>query len=305
MTLQHIHKKIVTKRTTLVFTIIVFIFSRFLRINEDNGLILGSMTLIQVGISLVLLYLSNSFVSTRNRTLLPPVFYLVFVGSGISLYEEWENIIPEICILFCLFFLFDSYRQLYSQGSSLNIALVLTVGSFFWEPLLFFFPVFWYGMYKFHILNFRSFFAGLTGIIVVYLFVLTWSFHVGDNFDYFLGKLPKWGELIEIQPFQFSVREYLIGGYLGLIFIVSGINIFISRISDKIKVLAALSFLYFICFISFVGLVLQPMEKSAWFSVLCLSLSFLASDLLTVADNEATNWMLVVSLLFFFGMCFL
>jgi hypothetical protein len=263
------------------------------------------MTLIQVCISLILLYLSNRFISVRTRTLLPAIFYLLFVGSGVSLYEHWENIVPEICILICFFFLFNSYDQPHSQGSALNISLVLTIGSLLWEPLLFFFPIFWYGMYQFRILNFRSFFAGLIGVIVVYLFVLTWSLHVGNNEDYFLDKLPHWEDLIQVQPFQFSLREYLIGGYLFVLFIVSGVSIFISTISDKIKVLVTLSFLYFVCFVIFIALVLQPAEKSAWFSVLCLSLSFLTSDLLTLPDNEASNWTLIVTILFFTGMFFL
>jgi hypothetical protein len=300
MTLQQIHKKFVAKRTVLVVTILVFVLSRLLKINDDNCLIVWGTTIIQIGIALSLLYLSNSFVLIRNRTLLPSVFYLLFIGSGTFVYDSWESCVAGVCVLCCLFFLFDSYRKLYSQGAALNIALLLTIGSFVWLPLLFFFPVFWYGMYKFQSLSFRSFFASVVGFVVVYLFIFTWSFHLNDQLHFFLSTLPDWEQLISTQPFQFNIREYILSGYLALLFIWVGINIFISGISDKIKVLKTLSFLYAVCAVAFIAQFLQPDNQEEWYSILCLSLSFLVADLFTSPNHKTHTWIMWVTMVFFF-----
>ncbi|MDR0799431.1 MAG: hypothetical protein LBN18_06710 [Dysgonamonadaceae bacterium] len=304
MNLQQFHKSFVVKRTALVVTILVFIFSRFLQMTEANQLILWGSTIIEISTALGLLFLSNRFINIRHRTLLPAVFYLLLMGAGASSFENWDICIASVCMLFCLFFLFASYQQVYSQGSALNIALILTVGSFAWPPLLWFFPVFWYGMYQFKSLNFRSFFASLIGFLVVYLFIFTWSVYSND-LSFFWNNLPDWQDLIQIQSFYFTIGEYVLLGYLVILLISSGFNIFISRISEKIKVLKTLSFLYLVCILVFVALFLQPNGKDEWFAIHCMTLSFLVSDLFTVADKKATTWGMFITILFLVTLFFI
>jgi hypothetical protein len=267
----------------------------------DAGRLWGT-TAMQVGIALSLLFLSNKFVIIRERTFLPSIFYLLFTGTDTLFFDSLTGCVASICILLCLYFLFDSYQSDSSQQNALNIALVLTIGSFFWQPLLFFFPVFWYGMYLFRCLNFRSFFATLIGLVVVYLFIFAWSFYKGDNSDIFLQYLPDWKNSIHFQIFQFDLREYLVMGFLFMLFVLTGVNIFISTISEKIKTLKLLNFLFVFSFLVFVLLFLQAGEKKEWSLILYLPLSFLLSHFFTLTAKKSVIWLMQITVLFFIGM---
>jgi hypothetical protein len=184
----------------------------------------------------------------------------------------------------------------------LNIALALTLGSFVWQPLLFFFPVLWLGLSGFHSLNFRSFFASIVGFAVIYLFVLAGSIYMGNNMDFFIEKLPDFQVLFQFHPFEgFDIWEYIIFGYLFLLFIISGMNIFMSNVAENARTMTILGFLYIITFIIFVILFLQPQWKNEWASILCLPLSILISHLFSIFHRKASTWLMLISILFFIG----
>jgi hypothetical protein len=239
---------------------------------------------------------------TRKRSFLPFSFYLLITISNPVFYNTWLGSISVFCIFLFFFFLFNSFQHYYPQLNALNIALALTLGSFVWQPLLFFFPVLWLGLSRFHSLNFRSFFASIVGFAVIYLFVLAGSIYVGNNADFFIEKLPDFRILFQFHPFKgFDIWEYIVFGYLFLLFIISGMNIFMTNISETAKTMTTLSFLYITAFIIFVILFLQPQWKNEWASILCLPLSVLIPHLFSIFHKKTICWLMLISILFFIG----
>ena len=302
MTLRKIHKSFVTDRTPLIVAVVLFILFRFIGANEeDSAVVLWGTAAIQLATAFLLLYLTQTFVIIRNRTFLPAFFYLLFTGTIPDLYSDLSGSVSAVCILLCIFFLFASYQQERSQGYSLNIALILTMGSFLWAPLLYFFPVFWLGMYQLRSLNFRSFIASLLGFITIYLFAFTWNFHQGTLAAFFQEN-PDWQALIHIQPLGFDLWECLIIGFLAMLFLLSGGGIFVSSVSEKVKTVKALRFLYVVCALIFILLLLQNDWKEEWFSILCVPLSLLVTHLFALTEKTIVRWLMLVAILFFLGM---
>ena len=302
MTLRQIHKSFVTGHTSLIVVVFLFILFRFIGANEgDSAVVLWSTAAVQLATAFLLLYLTQTFVIIRNRTFLSAFFYLLFTGTIPDLYGDLSGSFSGICLLFCNFFLFASYQQERSQAHALNIALFLTIGSFLWAPLLYFFPLFWFGMYQLRSLNFRSFVASLLGFVVVYLFVFTWNFHQGTQAT-FLQENPDWQALLHINPLDFDLLEYLIIGFLAMLFFLSGGNIFVASISEKIKTIIALRFLYIACVFVFILLLLQNDWKKEWFSILCIPLSLLVTHLFALTEKTVIRWLMLATILFFLVM---
>ncbi len=302
MSVRSIQKSLIEGRFTVFVSILIFLVLRFAitpdRWNDEK---IWGTTLVQIGVSLVLLQINHVFTVIRSRTFLPVLFYLLFTGTNPSLYSELTGSIVAFCVVLCLIFLFASYQEPQSQIQSLNVSLVLTLGSFLWSPVLLFFPLFWYGFYRFRSFNARVFFAGLTGIFIIYLFVFAWSLYRND-WTVFLSRLPHWNEMWISGIPSLCQKEWIIAGFLFILYVVSGTNLFLSGISEKIRTVSFLSYLYIIVFVGFVFLLLQSEWKETWALIVYAPLSFVLAHFFTLSTKKITAYLLIVCMLFFLGM---
>jgi hypothetical protein len=303
MNLRKIHTGIVSGRFPLVAVILLFIFIRFRDSDEKTSPELWGLIALQIGIAFSLLYLNQTFIPVRKRTFLPVFFYLLFSIAHPLFYCSGLDGIAVFCIFLFLIFLFNPIQQLYPQGNALNIALVLTLGSFVWQALLFFFPVLWLGLFLFRCLNFRSFFASLVGFAMIYLFVFTVSIFWENSPEIFIERLPDFQSLFHFQVLSgFNLQEYIILIYLFIIFIIIGIHTFMSDISENARSMTILTFLYILTLIIFLFLFIQVQWKSEWASALCMPLAILVSRLFSSSAKKANIVLMLISIAFFVGM---
>ena len=301
MDIRQIHKTFVNGRIPLIVTIVIFIGLRFLVCDSWASLYIWGTTFLQMGIALALLYLNQTFSIIRTRTFLPPFFYLLLVGADSMFYESFIGSVAAFCIMLCFFFLFHTYQHSHSQALSLNISIILTLGSLLWTPLLLFFPLFWYGFYKFKSLTIKTFLASLIGYVVVYLFILAWSVYKSD-WNIFISQLPEFRNLFEIQPFSFSLREWYILGFIIILYILLSFNLFMPSISEKIRTISFLRYLYFFALVLLIIFFFKTDWKSDWFLILYIPISLLISHYFSVTNKKATMYLMVLTILFFIGM---
>jgi hypothetical protein len=287
----------------LFLSIVLFITLRL--IGSDNWLsgTLWIVTIIQIGIALSLLYLTQTFVIIRQRTLLPAFFYLLLAGTDPSFFYDMTGSVSALLIVFCLFFLFGTYQNPHSQSSAFNISLLLTLGSFYWFPLLFFFPLLWYGMYRFRSFNLRTFFASLMGFILIYLFIFTWSIFKND-LQIFLDSLPRFknlGSFRDIQLLTYNLKEWIIIGFIVFLVILSGLKIFMSGIAEKIRTMITLSYLYVFLLVTFVVSLFQSGGEKDWILILYVPLSFLIAHFFSLSYKKWVSWLFLFTIIFFLG----
>jgi hypothetical protein len=300
MNINKIHAFFVSSRIPLLFLLPVFILFRMLNTDEKSNFEFWSLIAIQIGTAFLLLYLNQTFIAVRNRTLLPAFFYLLFTGINPVYHCTWMSGIASLCVLLFFILLLTTSRQPYPQGNAFNAALILTLGSFAWQPLLFFFLILWFGLFNFHGLNFRTFFASLTGFAVIYLFIFAGSIYLGDNTDIFIEALPDFQSLFDFRFLDgFTQMEYITVGVLFFLFIIVGVHIFIWDMSENTATIVSLSFLYIVAFIIFIILLLLPQWKNEWFSVLCLPLSMLVSHLFSISSYRIIVWLMLLYILLF------
>ncbi|MDR2920752.1 MAG: hypothetical protein LBV72_15495 [Tannerella sp.] len=110
----------------------------------------------------------------KGRTLLPFLFYLLLNSTNAVFFPIQSTSFALLFLLAAIFELFNSYQKLVNIGRIFNATMFIAIGSLFWVYLLWFIPLFWFGLYKFKLLNVRSFYASFLGAFTTYWFVLAW-----------------------------------------------------------------------------------------------------------------------------------
>jgi hypothetical protein len=305
MNIREIHKVFVSYWFPLVITVIVLValryFDGFFDVPRWNlePIFLWTSTLLQIGIAVFLLFLSQSFGIIRRKSLLPAFFYLLLAGTTPIEWDILWSIGSAVVVALCLLYLFLSYQKLESQRYAFNISLLLTLGSFLWEPILLFLPLLWYGMYRFRSLNGKSLVASLLGFVVIYLFIFTYCFYQ-DNLPDFVDALPTVRGIFDpVQLPNFNVAEWIHAGFIFLLFILSGMKIFMASVSETIQAITTLGYLYVFALVLFLCYFFIPAWESEVLQILYLPLSLLFAHYFTMAQKTWILWLFLFSIVFF------
>ncbi|MDR0413521.1 MAG: hypothetical protein LBH61_06965 [Dysgonamonadaceae bacterium] len=300
MDLKKAHKNFIYSPLLLVVVILFFIAVRFVT-GDWKSPVFWSITVIHIVLALFLLHLNTTFVFIRKRTLLPAFFYLLFTGTNPLCFYSLESALSALIIALAFFFLFATHQKADTQLYAFDISLLLTVGSFIWGPLLLFFPLFWYGMYLFKSLNLRTFFAGVAGFLMIYLFLFTWSVY-RDDLSLFVRSFPHPVDFGKLQLVNFSVKKGVLSGFLAFLFILSGVKIFVSGSMEKMKAVSVLGYMYLFTLLVFAAFVFQDKWESEWLSVLYIPASFLMSYFFTFSQKKWVTRLFFFTIVFFAGM---
>jgi hypothetical protein len=301
MKIEDIHKYFVTGRFAFWGAIIVFIALRLP--GSGNGFTLSwwISLIVQLGIALLLLQLIHSFAIIRHRSLLPAFFYLLFTGTNSTFFYDPVGSISSLLIVFCFFFLFDSYNNTQSQQNAFNISVLLTVGSLYWAPMLFLFLLFWAGMLQFRSLNLKTFIASFLGFVIVYLFLFTWSVYK-DDWSIFLNYINRYKAIVDTQ--YWGVRsvhptEWIRGGFIVILFFLSMWRILVSGISEKVRVRTFLDYLFIFPLIIFILVFFQNEGKKEWILISFVPVSLLIAHFFTFTFKNWASWLFLFTILFF------
>jgi len=304
MNIEKVHKQFLTSRLLLFTIVFAFIAVRiYSKSAQFDNLSFWGCLLIQLGIAFLLLQLNNTFNIIQGRTFLPSLFYLLFTGSNPIFYSDIKGSVAALCLVLCYYFLFGSYQNPKSQINAMNISILLVLSSLLWTPLLFFFPVFWIGFYRFQCFNWRVFLASLTGFLIVYLFIFTWSIFQGDK-NIFLSLLPQFDTLITVNIWDFTLLEWVTYGFILFIYFIIGTLLFFFNMSERIWTISVLNYLYISSLIFFIFLLLQSGYKSSWGLISFVPIAFLTGHFFSRPNDRTVHYLLIVFFLFFVGIGF-
>jgi len=299
MNIRKIHRGFVTSWVPLLIALVIFIALRVVWMGENKSLELWGSTVIQIGIAMFLWFFTQKYVIIREKTLLATGFYLLLVGTNPLFFYSLRGSIAAFLFLFCLWILFDTYQKPWSQRNALNISLALTLGSFYWVPLLLFFPLVWYGMYKLKSLNVRTFFASLMGVGAVCLFLFAWSVYKND-WAVFIQMLPDLSALWEFRfPLSMDLKDVITNILLGILFILSVTKIFMASVPEKVQTRAFLGYLTALAVAFSILFLVQNQWGQEWLLILYVSLSLLFAHYFTLSQNLYALWLFLLVIVFF------
>jgi len=270
-------------------------------IDKDNLLeLLGSM-FAQIGVAIFLLFLTQKHVIIRERTLLPSFCYLLLIGTNHLFINNLQGSVSALLVVSCLCFLFNIYQTPFPQRNALNVSLLLTFGSLYWTPLIYFFPLFWWGMSWFKNLNIKTFLASLMGIAIVCLFLLARSLYC-ENWTVFAKILFDLSTLGEFQLASLFIRNMTEIIFVGVLFILSVINAFRSDVSEKAQARTMLGYLSLLTVVLFIVFLFQNQWMKEWLLILYIPVSLLIAHYFTLTQNRVVMWLFLVTIVFFLFM---
>ena len=146
------------------------------------------------------------------------------------------------CLILAIYELFTSYHNPESKSKAFNIAFVLGIGSLLWIQILWYLPLFWWGMYQLRSISGKTILSSFIGVISVYWFLLGWSVWQQNVTPF----VEPFGELLDI---KFSLVknagwiEWTGIGYAALLTAIASFNILTHEYDDNLRTRQFLSFL--------------------------------------------------------------
>jgi len=159
--------------------LIQLIYSMF----GHNTIVISSVSALLVfAMSYFLVKLNESYILTDKSSFLPAFFYIVIVSSVRFVQTQSHVIYATIFLFFAFIQVFGAYKKDEALSKLFNASLLISIGSFFYIKLLFFFPVLLIGVIITRAVNWREWAGMLIGLMVPFILYFSILF-IFDNLD--------------------------------------------------------------------------------------------------------------------------
>lgn len=150
------------------------------------GLLPDRLTTYVIGASLYALVagivqrINYKYIIVRGRRALPALFFFLFVSTNLDTFPLRPVSLSLIGLTLALSQLLGSWQRPDDIGRTFNISVCLSLGALVWPHMVWFIPLFWYGMYRFGSLSARGLLTSVLGLLTVFGFVFAWCLWQND-----------------------------------------------------------------------------------------------------------------------------
>jgi len=245
----------------------------------------------------LLIALNNAFSLIRIRASIQSAIFFLLIGICPSLHLLYTGSILPVPILFSLYFLFRSYQNHKASADLFYSFCFLGISCLLQPFLMWFIPVWFLGAYNMQSLTPKSLFAGLTGWFFPFWFLLGHAYFYGEM-ELFYRPFQQLTTFYPIRDFlAISLSQWIILGYLLLIYIVSIIHILVKGYQDKIRTRSYLHYLMMLILCIYLSIVLQPIWLPDLLPVLMALTSILAAHFFVLSNNRGSNIFFIASVI--------
>jgi hypothetical protein len=221
---------------------------------------------------------------TRERTWMPFFLYLFLISTNPDYFPLKSTSLGIFCLVWAIYQLFSSYHDGGAVEKMFNAFFFIGAGSLLWIHILWFFPIFWWGMYDFKILNRRTLLASLTGAGVIYWFRWGWC---AWRHDY--APLADSFSLLKADIFNFAgnypIIEWARVLFVGGLALIATVNILMHEHDDNLRTRQFLSFLVVFTVASFILSLLYEQSSNEFLGITCMPVSILSAHYFIVRRN--------------------
>jgi hypothetical protein len=221
----------------------------------------------------------------REKTFLPFLIYILLVSTNPAFFPLKSTSAGIFCLILAMYQLFTSYHEANATGKAFNTALFIGVGSLLWIHILWFFPLFWIGMYNFKALNIRTFLASLTGLSTVYWFLLLWCFLRWD-FTAFTVPFSALGKIDFLQVAAVGWTDGAIIIWLAVLTLIASLYIISHEHDENIRTRQYLFFLIAFALLSFGLFFLYEQSSGEFLCIAYMPVSILLTHFFTVRKGK-------------------
>ncbi|GHV52716.1 hypothetical protein FACS1894181_16020 [Bacteroidia bacterium] len=237
-----------------------------------------------------LIYRANyMLIIIREKTYMPFLFYLIFISSNTDFFPLNSASLGVFCLILAFYQILTTYHNTNVIPQIYNSALLIGAGSLLWVHILWFVPVFWYGMYSFKSMTLRTFLAFLTGLATVYWFLLGWCVWTED-FSFFsipFASLLKTG----FPAFGLGPVDWLSMGCLLSVGLLAVVNILLHEYDDSLRTRQFLFFIILFGIVPFGLSFIYEQQSTEFLEVSCMPLAILIAHFFTTSKSRWLKWL--------------
>lgn len=260
--------------------------------------------LLMVGGAFLLHRANYILVLIREKTLLPFLFYVLFISTNPDFLPLKSTSVGVFCLILAIYQLFITYHDPEAKSKAYNAALLIGIGSLLWVHILWFLPLFWIGMYNFRSLSLRTFLASVLGVGTVYWFLFGWCVWFGD-FTPFTIPFSTLFKIRLLAATEVGLLNWAGIGVMALLTAVSAINILTHEYEDVLRTRQYLSFLITMTVWAFALYFLYEQSSEEFLETACVPASILIAHFFTVMRGRIVFWTFYSSIGVFIVLLFL
>ena len=241
----------------------------------------------------------------REKTFLPFVLYTLFISTNIDFFPLKATSLGLFCLIFALYYLFISYHDIYTSENAYKSALLIGAGSLLWIHLLWFIPLFWWGMNKFRCFSFRTFLASVLGLITIYWFLAGWCLYHRD----FTLLTTSFSILAN---FRFaSINTFVITDWISILTLVlltltASVHIITHEMEESLRSRQFLYFLMLMACWSFILFIIYNQTSEEFIQAACIPASILVAHFFAIIRNHRWSlWIFILMCLVLFTNLFI
>ncbi|MDR1402743.1 MAG: hypothetical protein LBJ60_03455 [Tannerellaceae bacterium] len=221
----------------------------------------------------------------RKKTYLPFLIYILLASVNPDFLPLKSTSAGVFCLILAMYQLFTSYHDEHATDKAFNTALFIGTGSLLWVHILWFFPLFWIGMYNFKTLNARTFLASLTGLGAVYWFLLLWCFLQWD-FTPFTVSFSALAKVRFLQITGIGLIDWVLIIYLACLTLAAALYIITHEHDENIRTRQYLFFLIVFAILSFGLFFLYEQSSDEFLCIAYMPVSILLTHFFTVKKGK-------------------
>lgn len=230
-------------------------------------------------LSFIILRLNTVYSFIRVRTFFPSNIFVLILSGLLPLHTLHPVYFGALFLLISIDRIFGSYEERSIHSNAFDSGFFIGLGSLFYLPLIFYFPLVWIGFLLIRKTpNWRNFVLPLVGIVVPWLFAYTYYFVTDSS-----------GDIIHVIQQNLFTKNYFLRDninlqiYVGfLVFITFLGSLFMLGQYDEKKVSARKYFqIFFLIFlVSLALLIFVPSVSLEVLIIMAIPLTFLISNYL-------------------------
>lgn len=249
----------------------------------------------------LLIELNNAYSLIRVRTTFQCTVFILSVSSCPFLFPLQTGSLACLCLLAGIYFLFRTYQRQEPAARMFQAFLFTGIGTILFPELFFYVPLFFIGAFKFQSLTFRTFFAGVLGLMLPYWFLLGNAYFY-NQMELFYEPFRQLASFLPVDYSQVAIGHLLPGALAILVFIVSAIHFWATGYQDKLRSRSFLNFIILITTGTILLCLLQPQHLCSLYPVLLSGCSILAGHLFANSSNKLSNVFFITYLILLTGL---
>lgn len=181
-------------------------------------------------------FMFNRVITNKNlvdrNSYLPALVFIVLMSSSFKLVGLQPFWFANFFLIIALDKIVDDFDEQDTYKEIFNVGLLIGIASLFYYPVLGFFPLIWISLVIYYLVNLKSLFASLLGLLLPYLFVATYYFW----FDKLGLEFKEWWSFFQSvfdNPLLLTAFQWVTFSVVGFTTLIALLVVYGSGLRDK------------------------------------------------------------------------